>query len=40
MARGSSIVDIAVASEKYVGQGQPEKGEFQIADILYFLAIC
>jgi hypothetical protein len=39
MARGSSIVDIAVGSVAALGQGQPEKGEFQVADILYFLAI-
>jgi hypothetical protein len=39
LARGSSIVDIAVGSVAALGQGQPEKGEFQVADILYFLAI-
>ena len=29
MARGSSIVDLAVGSLAALGQGQPEKGEFQ-----------
>jgi hypothetical protein len=36
MARGSSIVDLAVGSVAALGQEQPEKGEFQVADILYF----
>jgi hypothetical protein len=39
MARGSSIVDLAVGSVAALGLGQPEKGEFQVADILYFWAI-
>jgi hypothetical protein len=36
MARGSSIVDLAVGSMAALGQGRPEKGEFQVADIHYF----
>jgi hypothetical protein len=39
MARGSSIVDLGVGSVAALGLGQPEKGEFQVADILYFWAI-
>jgi len=39
MARGSSIVDLAVGSVAALGLGQPEKGEFQVAHILYFWAI-
>jgi hypothetical protein len=40
MARGTSIVDIAIGSVAALGQWQPANGELQIADRLYFLAIC
>jgi hypothetical protein len=39
MARGTSIVDIAIGSVAALGQGQLRNREFQVADILYFLAI-
>jgi hypothetical protein len=40
MARGTSIVDIGIGSMAALGQVRPANREFQIADILYFLAIC
>jgi hypothetical protein len=40
MARGTSIVDIGIGSVAALGSWRPANGEFQIADILYFLAIC
>ena len=35
MARGGSIVDLAVGSVAALGQGQPEKGEFQ--SLIFFI---
>jgi hypothetical protein len=39
MARGTSIVDLAIGSVAALGQRQLRNREFQVPNILYFLAI-
>jgi hypothetical protein len=38
--RGTSIVDLAIGSVAALGQRQLRNREFQVPDIVYFLAIC
>jgi hypothetical protein len=40
MARGTSIVDLAIGSVAALGLRQLRNREFQAPDIVYFLAIC